>query len=333
MSLVDRITTAIARNNLPALKKLVRDAETANSISDGLTLLMACALDEDVDASLVQFLIDQGADVNAVESGEKYTALHFAARDQRLEIVETLLGAGAKADVRDAKGKTPLRHCLSRKDRNPAIVEMLQAREAKTKKSTASKTASKAAAATNKKVKKKSKRLSPLAQKAKVHRAGASESSGESSKLKAQPAGVGSKRKATSQASIAFDRDWKVEFNRLWKTLVPRRGPARTLQGEIIRLTGRLSDEAFRNGNINWKEDYENAWKFVGQTLHDKKVFPPPVLAEITRHVRWILRHKTTIPTEIAGSPYDELTRRAVEWCLAHPRPVAHNTSKSRYSF
>src|SRR5262245_8708625 len=153
MSDIDRITTAIARNNLAALRKLVRDSAAANATEDGLTLLMVCALDEFVDASLVQFLIDQGADVDAVESGEKYTALHFAARDQRREIVETLLKAGAKVDVCDAKGKTPLRHCLSSSKRDPAIVEMLVAHGAEAKKSTQRKLAAKADEATKKKVK------------------------------------------------------------------------------------------------------------------------------------------------------------------------------------
>jgi len=46
--------------------------------------------------------------------------------------------------------------------------------------------------------------------------------------------------------------NWKREQTRLWQTLVPKSGRASTLQGELIRITGKLTDEAYRNGNMNW---------------------------------------------------------------------------------
>jgi len=109
---VDKITTAIVRNNLSALRKLV-NADNANlRDEDGFTLLMTAILDEDVGLPLAQFLIDQGAEVNAEDPEKKYTALHFAARDQRREMVEALLRAGAKPDAVEADGNTALTHCV-----------------------------------------------------------------------------------------------------------------------------------------------------------------------------------------------------------------------------
>ena len=127
--------------------------------------------------------------------------------------------------------------------------------------------------------------------------------------------------------------DWTAEYRRLWKTLVPPRGPAQSLQGEMIRLTGRLSDEAFRNGNINWRKDHVQAWKFVGRILHDPSVFSSSELAEIDRNVRSILRNYTVVPVEIAGSPYDELAHRAVQWCLAHQKLLPLPKDQMRYDF
>jgi hypothetical protein len=44
---------------------------------------------------------------------------------------------------------------------------------------------------------------------------------------------------------------WKREHARLWKATVPAQGQAATLQGELIRITGKLTDQAYRNGNCN----------------------------------------------------------------------------------
>lgn len=61
--------------------------------------------------------------------------------------------------------------------------------------------------------------------------------------------------------------DWKKEHERLWAALVPNEGQADTLQGELIRIAGKLTDEAYRNGNINWDSDCERMWRFVAKHL------------------------------------------------------------------
>jgi len=38
----------------------------------------------------------------------------------------------------------------------------------------------------------------------------------------------------------------------LWELLVPSSGAGATVQCEAIRVTGRISDEMFRNGGANW---------------------------------------------------------------------------------
>ena len=42
----------------------------------------------------------------------------------------------------------------------------------------------------------------------------------------------------------------------LWEYLVPPRGKCATVQGEVIRISGRIGDEVYRNGGINWDADY-----------------------------------------------------------------------------
>src|SRR5262250_1339454 len=66
---------------------------------------------------------------------------------------------------------------------------------------------------------------------------------------------------------------WQKEFSELWDALVPAEGQAETLQGELIRIAGKLTDQAFRNGNMNWNPEHEKMWRFVGQHLDDPRTF------------------------------------------------------------
>ncbi|MFE4720577.1 hypothetical protein ACFRLW_29995, partial [Streptomyces sp. NPDC056728] len=59
------------------------------------------------------------------------------------------------------------------------------------------------------------------------------------------------------------------EAGRIWRTYVPKRGQADTVQGELIRAVEKLRDEAVRNGNINWDDGFERLVLFLGRILND----------------------------------------------------------------
>jgi ankyrin repeat protein len=101
------IFDAITRRDLAALAGL--DAAGANARDgDGFTPLMNAVLEDGTDPAIVRLLIERGADVNAAEPGQSWTALHFAARGQKEQIVRALLDAGATVDAVDVFGNTPL---------------------------------------------------------------------------------------------------------------------------------------------------------------------------------------------------------------------------------
>lgn len=56
---------------------------------------------------LVKMLLDMGIDVNLEHSKDKDTALHFAVRFCRIDVVEALLAYGADPYLPNAKGDTP----------------------------------------------------------------------------------------------------------------------------------------------------------------------------------------------------------------------------------
>lgn len=53
----------------------------------------------------------------------------------------------------------------------------------------------------------------------------------------------------------------------IWHNLVPRSGPANTIQGELLRAVEKLRWEAQENGNINWDEGFLILLDFLEQHL------------------------------------------------------------------
>jgi hypothetical protein len=112
------------------------------------------------------------------------------------------------------------------------------------------------------------------------------------------------------------------EARDLWRTYVPRRGQAETVQGELIRAVEKLRDEARRNGNVNWDDGFEILARYLRDTLITSGLFAPPVVEQIDRDVARLLYFD--VP-ETSNEPYDRLTDRVVEWARAHPDPVPHD--------
>ena len=78
--------------------------------------------------SVVRFLIEAGADVDAKTEYYGATPLHHAVREPGLsvvEIVDVLIGAGANVDARDREAQTPLHMASSTYSPNAVVVQAL----------------------------------------------------------------------------------------------------------------------------------------------------------------------------------------------------------------
>jgi len=98
--------------------------EDVNAFDDDFTPLMHAVLDDEDDPKMVGFLLSHGVDPNTHDPVQSWTALHFAARDQKVAIVRVLLDAGSAVDSLNVFGNTPLWHTVSPRG-NPEVVEML----------------------------------------------------------------------------------------------------------------------------------------------------------------------------------------------------------------
>ncbi|MGC3953071.1 MAG: ankyrin repeat domain-containing protein [Propionicimonas sp.] len=109
---------------------------------------------------------------------------------------------------------------------------------------------------------------------------------------------------------------WRQRYDALWQLLVPSSGPAATLQGEIIRVTGKLSREILGNGSINWHRDFRAMLTALPSYLGQGVALAPSEIVEaelICRELR-------------SGGgdegQLDRLAELAVSWVTANPTPL-----------
>ncbi len=131
------ILGAVYRKDTTALRTLTR-ARLAQADRDGRTPLVHAILADDADAAIVGLLVARGADVNRADAGQRWTPLHFAARDQRADLVRLLLDAGADVDPVDSFGNTPLWRAVMTAQGNLDTVHLLVARGADPRRANAS---------------------------------------------------------------------------------------------------------------------------------------------------------------------------------------------------
>ncbi|WP_028102343.1 ankyrin repeat domain-containing protein [Pseudoduganella violaceinigra] len=92
---------------------------------------------------------------------------------------------------------------------------------------------------------------------------------------------------------------WQEQHDMLWAFLVPSSGPAATVQGEVIRISGRIANELEGNGGVNWDADYKAmAEAFV---KHLALAEPASELVKDSARmaqlaVAWVAQHPVPIP-------------------------------------
>ncbi len=117
----------------------------------------------------------------------------------------------------------------------------------------------------------------------------------------------------TPEAYLALGRH-------VWQTYVPPSGQADTVQGELLRANEKLRDEAQRNGNANWDEGHEILARYVLETLEAWPALAPERKVRLRADVALL-----TVPDApyLDDDAFDRVERCILDWCAAHPEPVA----------
>ena len=115
------------------------------------------------------------------------------------------------------------------------------------------------------------------------------------------------------------EKVWKKQFQEYWNALVPKRGEAETIQGEIIRIVGKVGHEILDNGGINWNKDFSRILQTLLKYFSNGNSLSEEDIDTVTNAKK-----------QISGGTFNEeaiekLEEMAVKWVLANPTPIKLN--------
>jgi hypothetical protein len=277
----------------------------------------------------IGILLELGADVNSRDSRGN-TPLHNAAAVGNVETARILFEHGARVDAINNNGLTPLAFALQRCS-NAKIQEVAEMAELLLKvqprpQAGIRSLASRLFAGR----KKRDDRISPEMQEFvqriganfEFHRSGFDPESREATsaaldKLYAlfDVPPVPRRNMHDGKSPIVVKgASWQDRHQELWQLLVPSNGAADSVQGEVIRISGRISRELDGNGGVNWDAEFNQMADALLKHLGSGE--PLPALE---------LKEAATIVSEVKRKYGDtrRLSELAVGWVSLNPKPIA----------
>ena len=119
---------------------------------------------------------------------------------------------------------------------------------------------------------------------------------------------------------ILPDEAWQKQYETLWDLLVPSSGAAQTVQGEVVRITGRVRDELYRNGGANWDKNYRKMLDALPDYFAAGTSLSKSELAEVK-----VLTSSIHAKGDDEDSVINRLCELSVLWVLANPNPIPLN--------
>ena len=122
--------------------------------------------------------------------------------------------------------------------------------------------------------------------------------------------------------------DWGARFNELWDFLVPSEGHAKTVQGEVIRICGKVAHEIIDNGACNWSRDYRKlpqalpAYFAMGNPIPATDFSPSPTPSRQQDENEELTDLAKGIHAGSTEDDFNRLQELAVKWVLANPMPI-----------
>lgn len=276
----------------------------------------------------IELLVELGADVNDSAEG-RGTPLHRAAATGNLSAARVLLDHGADANAVNHSGATPLLFALQRCS-NATITQMapmaellLRAMAGRTEEPSTFLSRLFGGAA---------EETSPITpeMRAQVQRIG---TDFEFHRARYNPEHVDATSEALERLYALFgvapvprralhdgkspiaakSVRWQDRHQELWELLVPSSGASATVQGEVIRISGRIGNELDGNGGVNWDADYRKMADAFLRHIGSATPLPASTLQEAIELVSEIKARR--------GKPA-RLCELAVDWVMLNPTPI-----------
>lgn len=258
----------------------------------------------------VDLLIDLGADIEARDYQDE-TPLHAAAKSHKAAAITALIRRGADVGATSRYGLNALQVSLA-SARNADIVETEQIAKALLQ----------AGVAVDERVLEEVQRIG---REFEFHRA-----TFNPDYLEATDAALAGLYRLFNMTPVATRKvhdghsaievaaaGWPEQHQQLWELLVPSSGAAATVQGEVIRLSGRITREIHHNGAGNWDADFRQMLAALIEYLGAGKPLPGADLQD-AQSLGKALRGGA----DDAGH-CERLCELAVRWVQGNPQPLA----------
>lgn len=254
----------------------------------------------------IEVLLELGADVNHGEN-LRGTPLHSAAGYHRSAKAGLLVQHGAHVDALNSERQTPLAYALQRCC-NADIEEMALLAELLLR-------------AGARKTPKMKEYVARIGADFEFHRAGFNRdrvdtTSAALDKLyvmfEVPPAPRRVMHDGKSPIVVRRGRS-EDQHQELWEMLVPSSGYAATVQGEVVRIAGRISDELERNGGGNW----DLAYRQMADSFVFHVASGTPLAEDLLTEARELIaevKHRKGEPRR--------LCELAVTWVALNPTPM-----------
>lgn len=108
------------------------------------------------------------------------------------------------------------------------------------------------------------------------------------------------------------------QYDYLWELLVPNNGPASTVQGEVIRIAGRVRHEFFQNGGANWDRAYRSMLNALLKHLKSHNSLDESQLLSAKT-----ISHSIKASGDFDFDLLDSLCHLAVLWVAKNLEPLA----------
>lgn len=276
----------------------------------------------------IDLLIELGANVNH-DAGGRGTPLHRAAITGNLRTAQILLDHGARADAVNRDGQTPLVAALQRCgnatiERIAPIAELLlgaMVEQSEKPKSFVSRLFGAGVERVSPVTPEMQALVRQIGTNFEFHRAGFAPEKVDAAsealhKLYAlfdvPPVPRRTVHDGTSPIAAEAVR-WEEQYQELWELLVPSSGAAATVQGEVIRISGRISSELEGNGGANWDGDYKKMADAFLEHVGSARPLPAPELDE-ARHLISAVKKQRADPRWMC--------KLAVDWVALNPEPI-----------
>ena len=116
---------------------------------------------------------------------------------------------------------------------------------------------------------------------------------------------------------IVKEGSWEEQYEELWSFLIPSSGAAKTVQGEVIRIPGRVRDELDRNGGVNWDRNYRKMLQAMPHYLSLGTALSDADLEEAKQLISQIYGKDFN-----DGLRLDRLCQLALAWIKQNPEPL-----------